>query len=85
MIEFRPDWVGIWSVEEAEKELTGFKFAGPGFYHVAPDTMLVVPIERKLEEIWHSALRPGEKFRFYIWNGGRPIDVFNAIVNAPRR
>lgn len=82
---FESDWAHTWSAEQSEKELTNFKFKGPGFYRHKGDVMLVVPCDRIIERLWHQEFKPEETFRFYVWNQRDPAPLFNAITNAPER
>jgi hypothetical protein len=83
--EFKPDWEETWTAAEAEHELDGFKFDGPGWYLTKTDAMLVVPCGRLAANQWHQKGTEKESFRFYIYNGRHPGDAFNAIANAPVR
>lgn len=50
---FRPDWVHIWTPALAEKELTDFKFKGPGWYvNKDGSSLLVIPEGREVEHWW---------------------------------
>lgn len=70
---FTPDWVAVWPPVEAEKQLEGFKWNGPGWYLEKQDTFLVLPTNQ-----------PGI-FSFHVYNDRNPAKAFNQIVNAPCR
>lgn len=50
-----PDWFETYTIKEAEKELTGFKYRGPGIYMHGADTVLVVEGEN-------------QRLTFYVYN-----------------
>ena len=60
MTSFKPDWSEIWTAKQAEKELIGFKFNGPGWYRAhnirlpegRPDIILVIPFDRAVGNRW---------------------------------
>lgn len=85
---FHPDWTDIMTAREAENQLEGFKFSGPGWYTLADDTMLVIAFERPAVEAWNQKARlpnSKERFEFNVYNQRNPIDAFNLIINAPTR
>ena len=65
---FQPDWEEVWSIEEAEQELTyihaadttptPFVFRGPGWYIREDDVMLVMPhaVPDGLDPFWTNEL-----------------------------
>lgn len=79
------DWRKTYTVKDAEYDLTGFEFNGPGWYFTDTETMLVVPHDRSIDKWWHQRTDPNEVFTFYVWDNRSPIDAINAIVNAPTR
>ncbi len=85
MQPFRPDWVAYWTAAEAEKQLSNFKFCGPGWYYTKKDTVLVIPHIRSIEETWHSKFSADELFEFCVYNDRNPSDAFNSLANAPTR
>mgnify|MGYP001573820976 CR=1 FL=1 len=70
--DFQPDWQELFLPGEAEEELTGFKFNGPGWY-LTEDTILVLPIAG------------AERFLFCVYTGRDATESFNQIINAPVR
>ena len=74
---FNPDWTSEFTPEDAERELKGFKFKGPGWYLTNIDTLLVVPAKFK------------GAYLFYVWNqsvwGGTVGQSVNGLVNVPTR
>jgi len=87
MIQFKPDWVAVWTAEKAEAELSGsgFKFKGPGWYENNGDYLLAIPVDRPAEKMWHQKWKKDELFEFNIYNQRNPTDAFNLIINAPER
>ena len=83
--EFIPDWSHRWNAAQAELELDGFKFQGPGIYRHGKDVLLVVPTERDRATLWNKAFKAGEVFRFLVYTDRDPCDAFHLIVNAPGR
>jgi hypothetical protein len=69
---FFPNWDQILTPEEAERELNGFEFKGPGWYYTDTDTVLVIPMDK-------------EYFRFCVWGDCDPTSAFRWIINAPIR
>lgn len=85
-MSFKPDWSEIWTPKEAEYELKGFKFNGPGWYMTTTDAMLVVPIDRKPLGFWNKTSDPNERYEFHVWlAGANPQELFNLIAHAPTR
>ena len=95
MRDFLPDYTLLYTSHEAEHELKGFKFTGPGWYVTKTDTLLVVPdgdveytgspaLDTRRDP-WKNAWKPGQKFWFFVWNGRNPGGVFDAVVHAPTR
>ncbi len=85
---FRPDWMVTWTAAVAEARLSGkhFRFQGPGWYQVGPDTVLVLAFQRPVERWWNKlTVTEGEVFQFNWYSSRNPADTFNAIVNAPTR
>jgi len=72
--EIFPDWKELWEPSEAEAQLEGFKFSGPGWYLYGTDTIFVIP-----------SPAAGKKFWFWVYSGRNPSDAFGQIVNAPVR
>jgi hypothetical protein len=77
-----PDWKELWTVEEALKELTGFKLnpdfktargGFTGWYLTKTDTLLILP-----------SIEPN-KFWFLVYNGRNPGQHFASIAAAPVR
>lgn len=83
---FEYDWQNCWTVEQAEKELQGFEWKGPGVYNHGFDSMIVIPVNRSSDEIWHTKLTEiNEKFNFYIFNNRRVADLISVLSQAPTR
>jgi len=87
-----PDWNEYYTAKDAEEELTGFKFTGPGWY-IGEDgnAMLVVPdepLELLKDGTWNFWAKKKwpvhQMFRFMMFDGN-PCQSFNAAVNAPTR
>lgn len=92
ILQFKPDWSEVMTAAEAEKQFEGFKFIGPGWYPRENQTMLVIPCDRPLDEVWYqrhnAAKQPypaDERFEFNVYDGQNPADAFNCIINAPTR
>lgn len=85
MDDFRPDWTKFYTKTEAEKELPGFNFHGPGWYLHRNDTLLVVPVGRGQSKTWHHRSEEGEQFAFHVYNGRNPGAAFDLIAHAPVR
>lgn len=83
-VDFRPDWDTTYTAQEAEVQLKGFKFSGPGWYLTETDTVLVAPSEAHRQP-WRAVWPDDTKFRFFVWNRTGLGDVFNFIANAPVR
>lgn len=84
------DWQEIWTAHQAEHQMKGFKFEGPGWYAYSEHVLLVIPLEsnnpkREYDGLWSKNWPISQKFRFFVYNGRNPADIFNAIVNAPTR
>ncbi len=58
-----PDWSNVWTAEEAEKELKGFEFKGPGWYVDPDESLLVVPMVVS-DHTWRQRWPKDAKFRF---------------------
>src|SRR5258708_4753360 len=97
-LSFLPDWSSCWTANEAEEQLAGFKFQGPGWYflkidddEIGFDKLLVVPdlgpTDTVENSVWQQKwMKKGRKFWFHVFNSGRdPMHAFNSIVNAPTR
>ena len=63
-----PDWSTMGTVRRLEAELSGFKYAGPGFYLTKEDTLLLVPMRRGRDDAWYSTAGDEEEFMAYVWN-----------------
>lgn len=70
---FFPDWTLLETPENAERELPGFKFKGPGWYLTVEQTLLIIPTHQ------------GNWFTFCFWTRHNVGDAFGWIVNAPTR
>lgn len=80
------DWQMTCTAKHAEKELTAFKFEGPGWYITETETMIVIPTHRNRDEIWHQASKdPNEHFTFYVYAGRFPSWLIGALSHAPTR
>lgn len=82
--DFRPDSTNLWTASEAQLELTGFKFSGPGWYVTDTETILVIPAE-EVENPFIQSWPASTRFFFYFYDGRNPAHAFNSIVNAPTR
>lgn len=80
----RPAWSQQMTAAEAEKQFANFKFNGPGWYYYNKETILVVPLTRTKETLWHQKSPDEERFMFHVYNR-ECNNEFNAIVNAPTR
>lgn len=85
--EIRPDWSHVWRAKDAERELSGFKFEGPGWYLTKDDVLLVIPTGARDNQVHHWAHAghwdEEQLFQFYVYNGRSPIQAFNELANAP--
>ena len=70
--EFHADYSELLTPEEAEQELSGFKFEGAGWYLTNADTLLVIPVDES-------------HYLFCVYGNRNPNVAFNWIVNAPIR
>jgi len=88
--EFVPNWSEDWEVGEAESQLVGFKFSGPGWYiNEYGNTLLVVPVsydsnQEIIPNPWSAVWPASQLFRFFAYSRN-PASAFNAIANAPTR
>jgi hypothetical protein len=91
---FNPSWQEVWTAEEAEKELTGFKFRGPGLYFIGDDVIIVIPKDahpsispwETISHPWNYSGWPKHAlFTFLVYTGYNPLQTFNLIVSAPIR
>lgn len=81
-MEFRPDWVSPWSVDQMETGVP-FKFKGPGWYFEkgtkgtprAETTFVTLVLPTENPDLW----------LFCAFNENNPVACFNWIVNAPVR
>ncbi len=83
---FQPDWQELWTPAQAEAELRGFKFKGPGWYLSGDDTVLVIQPNAPAYlgfGFWSSDV--GVKFWFFVYNHRNPRSAFNQICQAPVR
>lgn len=80
-----PDWTAVYSPEDAEKELVGFKWDGPGLYIQGKDSLLVIPRARDAYNMWHYAHSSVEEFLFCIYNGRDLREMINVLGHAPVR
>ena len=85
-----PDWTRNWTAKEAEYELHGFKFTGPGWYfskgeNGSLDSMLVVPCNSVAEDVFASEHSEDTIFKFCVYNNRNPATDLQAIANAPVR
>lgn len=90
-VKIMPDWTAVWTVEQAERELSAahraFVFSGPGWYYGKTDTMLVIPEGTEFPGgyVWAGKHWPKDQlFRFHVYSGS-PADSFNRVLNAPSR
>lgn len=82
--DFKPDWDSIWTAEEAKKELTGFKFRGPGWYIGDNSVFLVFPVGEVVNP-WIQEWSEDQRFYFMCYDSRNPANAFDSIVNAPVR
>ena len=71
-LELHPDWSQTFTPVEAEYQLEGFKWRGPGWYHQDDDTALAVE------------LGDTGRYHFYFWNNRNPIERIRQILNLPQ-
>ena len=76
---FTPDWTVSYTSEQAEDQLEGFKFKGPGWYHSKGDSLLVLPLGEGI--IKGGGV--GQFYCFYVFNGRDPRECFQKIGAAP--
>lgn len=87
----QPDWTQSWTMSQAEEQLDGFKFNGPGWYITKNESMLVVPKDEpiRLEHgnfpLWHQAWPPYTVFLFMIYSSNDPGLSIMALNRAPTR
>ena len=83
------DWDTMGTVPELEKKLIGFKFNGPGWYNYRMDVVLVVPMERTIDNWWGQTANDSEMFRAYVYNNDfsdiHPSRMYHSIGSAPTR
>lgn len=88
IMEFEPD------ASQAEADLIGFKFLGPGWYEDAHGTTLVIPdadvkypfgIGQASKGPWRSSWPADQVFWVCYYEGRNPFNAFNALANAPTR
>lgn len=89
-MDIRPSWSRVWTRGQAEHQLRHgcFIWRGPGWYFEADSTMLVLPVTRPIETLFHTASSELELFHFYVWDGDLSKEVgalFGAISTAPTR
>lgn len=87
LIDFIPSWTATWTVAKAKKELSKFKFKGPGWYigKVGEDALLVYPLG-SFENPWkQKGWAKDQLFRFCVYSGWNPCESFNLVINAPER
>lgn len=90
LTDFRPDWVQVWSVAEAERLLTAagqaFKFAGSGWYTTKDEAILVLPL-RGLQLEVDGTDTTDAHYRFYIWTVGKNLimELFARLGSLPLR
>lgn len=80
-MQVNADWSTRGTAAEAEKQLKGFKFAGPGWYITDMDCMLVIADER--HPSWKQQWPEEQIFRFYIYNCPFHETVFGARELPP--
>lgn len=81
-----PDWRQTWTSAQAEEQMPGFTFTGPGWYIHKENVVIVVPQARARREMWHHAKAyEDEPFEFLVYIGRNPSNIFEAIQNAPSR
>ena len=83
--DLAPDWTLNLTPDAAEREFDGFHWNGPGLYKRGEDTMLVVPVNRSLEQLWDYVAGSNERFRFSQYTGRNIADVINALAHVPTR
>jgi hypothetical protein len=85
-------WSHLWTAKQAEKQLSGFEFKGPGWYLGHEECMLVLPAEKASQNPnlymyrWKLIGPPKTVYRFIIWNGRSDTrDSFRELAQAPIR
>lgn len=86
-ISFLPDWTASWTIQEAQDQLEGFEFVGPGWYVDGDCVTLVVPEgDFSYTDRWRRSAWPSEqKFTFYVYGDRNPKSVFGSLALAPIR
>jgi len=78
-----PDWKETWTIAEAEAELSGFVFRGPGWYKSAA-RKAGLNIDYLLVTTANATARANQTlYRFYVYNGRNPIPTFKWVGTAP--
>lgn len=93
MLQVSPNWTKILTAKEAEREIKGFVFRGPGLYLSAESTLLVVstaecpPSKRLLIQswIWKQSWPENTKFEFCVWNVPFRQTILSSKVPIPTR
>jgi len=82
VLDVQPAWVKVWTAAEAESDMEGFKFKGPGWYYLKDKTrvdephfsILAVPVDRgelnykTTRTFWAPAYTEQERFEFNVWD-----------------
>jgi hypothetical protein len=90
-ISLMPDWHVRWTAAQAEQELIGFKFTGPGWYFIKRadelDTLLVFPhgpYDARTQ--WQGRDWPDDQlWNIWVFTGRDASPSFSAICSAPTR
>lgn len=89
MYQLLPDWSHVWTSVEAEDQLEGFKFHGPGFYLTDTDTIVVVPLGSRLgpmgeeRKLWSARYQESEQFHFHCYNCPHYETLFSQMGLIP--
>ncbi len=80
MLQVSPDWVHRYSAKQAENDLVGFKFKGPGLYLTKTDTMIVLPdSDPSTGDPWEQNWLKDQLFTFYCYNVPFSYTIFSRI------
>jgi hypothetical protein len=85
MTDIMPDWSKVWTAKQAEDELKGFKFLGPGWYIHAGDALLASPVDVEKKHLWRDRWRKNQAFLFMVYNNRDPRQGMIMAGSAPVR
>jgi hypothetical protein len=76
MIPWNPDEQEIWTIDEAEAKLAGFKFVGCGIYEIGTKTILMY-VASEDHDLFIPRGDPKTKYCFLIWNQPRQYTILD--------